>query len=598
MADFKKQNSKTENTNNDKQKNGTYKKKTSKKYTKGANKKSGIKKLGGLLFAKMMRGGASELRANAEAVNKLNIFPVPDGDTGDNMRLTIESGIAALESINSDDLAEVMRVVSKGMLLGARGNSGVILSQLFAGMARSFESTEEADPAALGKALEKGVEQAYKSVVSPTEGTILTVAREAVEYAVKRITPTSTIRSIFGDLVREMRASLERTPEILSVLKESGVVDSGGAGLFYIMDGLNRVLNGEELEYHNENSLTISSDVSILKSAFGPNSEMTYGYCTEFLVQLMNRKTDIKDFDTEDLKARLTELGDSIVAFKSDSVVKVHIHTHTPDRVIALLHGYGEFINVKIENMSLQHTALESTPSQEYEANSKISNQPKKLFGIAVVSNGAGLDSLFKELGADEIVPGGQTNNPSTQDFVATFRKINAEHIFVFPNNSNIIMTAFQAAEIYDEAKVHVIPSKSIGSGYTALSSINFESTDAGLVESEAIAAISRAKSAYISPTVRDADLNGIHINNGDTIGISGKEVLVSHKDRFEATTILIKKLLSDNDRYMLTVFCGSDANPAECVKLENYVAEQFPMVETYFMDGGQDIYPYILVAE
>ncbi len=588
----KKVTTKASGGNSDKKKKSAQATKSGEKPT-STKKRSSVKRLGGLLFAKMMRGGASELRANAEEVNRLNIFPVPDGDTGDNMRMTIESGIAALETVNSDDLAEVMRVVSKGMLLGARGNSGVILSQLFAGMAKSFESAEEADPTALGKALEKGVEQAYTSVMTPTEGTILTVAREAVEYAVKRINPNSTIRSLFGDLVKEMHASLERTPDILAVLKEAGVVDSGGAGLFYIMDGLNRVLNGEEIEYKAP-EVVESKPTAPDISAFGPDSEMTYGYCTELLVQLLNSKTDIDAFDVDALKVRLAEFGDSVVTFKTDSIVKVHVHTLTPERVLAYLRTFGEFITVKIENMSIQHTALEAP---EEPAQTKP-NGPKKPYGVVMVSNGPGIEALFRELGADEVINGGQTNNPSTSDFLNAFEHINAEHIFVFPNNSNIIMAATQAGEIYENATIHIIPAKNIGAGYVALSSMNFDSSTVEELLDEAAAAISRVTSAYISPAVRDAELNGLHINDGDTIGISGKEVLVASFDRRTATFELAQKLLTDGEKFMLTVFCGTDASAEECAELENYIAKEFPTVEAYFIDGGQEIYPYIFVAE
>ena len=290
-----------------------------------------IKVMGGALLSQMAKGGAMQLRTNAEEVNKLNVFPVPDGDTGDNMRMTIESGVAAIENLESDNLADVMKAFSHGMLLGARGNSGVILSQFFAGTAKGIEGVDQADPAVFGRALQRGVDQAYKSVMTPTEGTILTVAREAVEYAVSRITPESTIQTLFNDLVNEMHASLERTPEILSVLREAGVVDSGGAGLFYIMDGFNRVLNGEEfLDEEGFNKLTEKKSKTAAApepdlDGFGPDSIMTYGYCTELLVRLQNSKINIAAFDLEGLKAFLASVGDSVVAFQTDSIVKIHV---------------------------------------------------------------------------------------------------------------------------------------------------------------------------------------------------------------------------------------------------------------------------------
>ena len=322
-----------------------------------------IKVMGGNLLSRMAKGGAMQLRTNAEEVNKLNVFPVPDGDTGDNMRMTIESGVAAIENLETDNLADVMKAFSHGMLLGARGNSGVILSQFFAGTAKGIEGVDQADPAAFGRALQKGVEQAYKSVMTPTEGTILTVAREAVEFAVARITPESTISTLFSDLVGEMRASLERTPEILSVLREAGVVDSGGAGLFYIMDGFNRVLNGEEILGEEQMAqLTANAKATsapeVDLDAFGPDSVMTYGYCTELLVRLQNSKTNVAAFDVEALKAYLSTLGDSIVAFQTDSIVKIHVHTLTPEKVLAHCRTFGEFLKVKIENMSLQHSSV------------------------------------------------------------------------------------------------------------------------------------------------------------------------------------------------------------------------------------------------
>ncbi len=573
------------------------KKPAKKKSEKKPGEKFNFKYLTGLLFAKMMRGGASELKANAEEVNKLNVFPVPDGDTGDNMSMTIESGIAALEDTETDDLAEVIQVLSRGMLLGARGNSGVILSQFFAGIAKGFAKSKKADASALGEALKRGVEQAYTSVMTPTEGTILTVMREAVDFAVSRITPRSTIRTLFSDLSKEMNASLERTPEILPVLKEAGVVDSGGAGLFYIIDGLNRVLNGEDVPEVNFPTEAPKAPVAATTS-FGPDSVMTFGYCTEFLLQLQNKKTDIDAFDVEALKAFLAEHGDSIVAFKTDSIVKVHVHTFTPEKVLAHCRGFGEFLTVKIENMSVQHneTITEDSPVQP---KAQAEQKPKKKrYGVVAVSNGPGIEALFRELGADEIVLGGQTNNPSTNDFIDAFEKINAEHIFVFPNNGNIVMAASQAGEIYEDANIHVIGAKTIGAGYVALSSMNLDESEPEELIKEAEDAIARITSAYISPAVRDADMNGVHVNEGDTIGIINKEIVVSEPDRMAAAYALIDKLLSGTDAFMLTVFCGADSSEEERGRLESYVGEKYPSAEVYFIDGGQEIYPFIFVAE
>ncbi len=573
------------------------KKKSSENKTKKSSSGRGnIKYLGGLLLKKMAFGGAKELRTNADEVNKLNVFPVPDGDTGDNMRMTIESGISEMENIDSDNIGTVMKSLSHGMLLGARGNSGVILSQFFAGTAKGLESAEKADPVTLGKALELGVKQAYSSVMTPTEGTILTVAREAVEYAVSRITPKSTIRSLFADLSKEMNRSLERTPEILTVLKEAGVVDSGAAGLFYIIDGFNRVLNGNEVVDWETEVLPETKKCAPAANAFGPDSVMTYGYCTEFLLQLQNSKTDIESFDVEALKAFLVSVGDSIVAFKTDSIVKVHVHTLVPEKVIEYARRFGEFLTVKIENMSLQHSELKTDDTSVTDEKSEEVN--KKTYGVVTVCNGEGIENLFHDLGADVTVTGGQTHNPSTSDFIEAFDKIPAEHIFVFPNNSNIFMAAQQAADLYEKARVHVIPSKNIGTGYVALSSLEFDNPDIDSVIDNMESAMKRVTAGYISPSIRDADMNGIHINNGDTIGIIDKEIVVADADRKEASFKLASMLLNMPEKFMLTVFCGADSNQQEREELERYLSENHSSAEVYFIEGGQEIYPYIFVAE
>ena len=564
------------------------KKSTESKTEKRSTDKWNMKHIGGYLFAKMMRGGASELQAKAEEVNQLNVFPVPDGDTGDNMSMTIQSGVASLDNIDTDDLAEVLKVASRGMLLGARGNSGVILSQFFAGMAKGLENVEKADAKKLGHALELGVEKAYTSVMTPTEGTILTVAREAVEYAVSRVNSKSTVQSLFSDLVNEMNASLARTPDILPALGEAGVVDSGGAGLLYIIDGLNRVLNGEDVEFGDATPLPKPKIADPTESCFGPDSEMEFGYCTELLVQLMNKKIAEHHFDLDALKEHLLTLGDSIVCFQTETIVKIHIHTLRPDKVMRHVRRFGEFISVKIENMSLQHTEMKT----EEEI------QPKKKYGIIAVSNGEGISNLFTELGADRIVVGGQTNNPSTSDFIDAFAKVNAENIFVFPNNGNIVMSASQAAEIYEDAKVFVVPSKSIGAGYVALSSMNFDSSEPEDLMKEAEEAIGRITSARVSPAIRDADMNGLRVTEGDTIGIIEKEIVISGPDKMVSTYGLLDIMLAEQERYMVTIFHGKDATTEERDMLADYMMRVHPNIEAYYVDGGQDIYPFLIVAE
>ena len=576
-----------------------------KKSTKPRKKIGTLRYLGGLLMAKMAMGGAAELRYNADEVNKLNVFPVPDGDTGDNMRMTIESGIAAIERLDTDDLSEIMRAFSHGMLLGARGNSGVILSQFFAGTAKGLDGIGKADPTALGHALELGVKQAYASVMTPTEGTILTVAREAVEYAVRRITPESTVRTFFADLVKEMHASLDRTPETLPILKEAEVVDSGGAGLLYIIDGFNRVLNGKKPDMGDADTAKTEEKKNapaVSLDAFGPDSVMTYGYCTELLVRVQNSKCDAVNFDIEPLKEFLISVGDSVVAFKTDTVVKVHVHTLTPERVLEYCRTFGEFLAVKIENMSLQHTMGEGenvdtpVPVSQNEAQKAQNPKERKRYGVVAVASGDGLESLFSELGCDVVIRGGQTHNPSTNEFLEAFGEINAEHIFVLPNNGNIMMAAAQAAEMYEAAKVHVVGAKSIGLGYAAISTADFSAEDAEEIVRQMEASMASVATGYISPSIRDADIGGVHIQNGDTMGIIGKEIVVSESDGTLAVTKLVSTLL--DSRSMLTVFTGKEAGEDEKAALDAYVKEKHPDAEIYFLDGGQDVYPYIFVAE
>jgi dihydroxyacetone kinase-like predicted kinase len=376
------------------------------------------------------------------------------------------------------------------------------------------------------------------------------------------------------------------------------------------MDGLNRVLNGEEIT-SEESAGEKNPAAAASTESFGPDSVMTYGYCTELLVQLQNSKCDTEAYDIEELRAFLAELGDSIVAFKTDSIVKLHVHTFTPEKVLTKMREVGEFITVKIENMSLQHTSIVEEEKKssslttgefskklpESETNSENAAPVLKTNAVVAVSNGEGIDALFRELGADETVSGGQTNNPSAQDFLDAFEKINAENIFVYPNNSNIFLAANQAAGIYEKAKVHVIPSKSIGTGYVALATMDLTNTNPEEIIEAANAAIASVVCGYVSPAIRDTQMNGIEIKNGDTIGIIGKEIVVDDPDRVTAALELASVMLKDG-RYMMTVFRGKDADEQECSALEAKINEAFPEVEIYTIDAGQEIYPYIFVAE
>ena len=546
--------------------------------------------LDGEMFANMVRGGAAQLRSNATIVNNLNVFPVPDGDTGDNMSMTIEGGVAALKDLHTDNLADVTQKLSQGMLLGARGNSGVILSQFFAGMTRGFANHKQADAEVVGTAMQEGVKQAYASVITPTEGTILTVAREAVEYAVARITETSTIPSLFSDLIKEMYNSLQRTPDLLAALKEAGVIDSGGAGLFYIMQGFYKILIGEEIE---ETDVIVQTPVSSVDfSAFGPDSVMTYGYCTELLLQLQNAKVDVEAFDEKLIVDFLQTIGDSIVAFKTGTIVKLHVHTMTPEKVLEFCRQFGEFLTMKIENMSVQHSStVEETKKEE------PADRPLKDHASVAVASGDGIEELFRQLGVNEVVPGGQTNNPSAQDFLDAFEKVHAKNIYVFPNNGNIIMAAKQAGQLYNKGTVHVIESKDLGQGYAAISALNYESDDPEQIAAMLTEAMGMVTTGYLSTSIRNADLSGVHIECGDYIGFVGKEMMVSCKNKVEAAKELLEKM-GIADSYIVTTFTGKEADAAEIAELEEWVGETYPDVEFYTTNGGQDVYPFIFVVE
>ena len=546
--------------------------------------------LDGALAAQMMEGGAAQLRANVDEVNQLNVFPVPDGDTGDNMYRTMESGVAAMT--HADSLSEVASTFSKGMLLGARGNSGVILSQFFGGFAKGLEMCERADVFTLGRALEKGVRHAYRAVMTPTEGTILTVAREAVEYAVANLGENSTVGTLFDDLETEMAASLQRTPERLQILKDAGVIDSGGAGLLHIFEGFCRGLRGEELP--EDEALSAPKTVALDFSAFNENSVMTYGYCTELLLQLQTVKTDLSHFDTSVISDFLATVGDSVVSVREGSIVKVHVHTKTPEKVLAFCRKYGEFLTVKIENMSLQHN--ESIAKEN--ATPDECNSPRKRYGICAVCSGEGIVQTFYDLGVDVVVDGGQTNNPSTNDFLDAFARIPAEHIFVFPNNSNIFLAAGQAAKLYEDAEVHVIESKNIGAGYVAIASFDPEADNAELLEAQMREAMACVTTGFVSPATRDASMDGVDIHEGEYIGFFDKTMIVSTPSKQETAILLAEKLCEDGDKFMLTVFCGKDSTAEEREVLEKTLAEHLPSIEIYFSDGGQDVYPYIFMAE
>ena len=546
--------------------------------------------LSGALFADMVRGGTQNLRANAQVVNDLNVFPIPDGDTGDNMSMTMEGGDAAIHNV-AGSLSLIADKLAGGMLLGARGNSGVILSQFFAGIAKGLANVERADAKTLGDAFQSGVKQAYEAVLTPTEGTILTVAREATEYAVARITPDTTLEEFFSCFIKEMHNSLQHTPELLPILKESGVIDSGGAGLVYVIEGMNKILHGEKVA---ESAASAPAVHTVDTSAFTADSVMEFGYCTEVLLQLQNSKVDAEGFDVRVISDHLTTLGDSIVAVKNGTVVKIHVHTMTPGKVFEFCQRFGEFLTVKVENMALQHS--EAKTENRFEE-PKQEKQEHKPFAVVAVAAGEGIQETFRSLGADYIVEGGQTMNPSSEDFLAAFDIVNADTVYVLPNNSNIILTARQAAALYDKADIRVLESRTIGEGYAALTMLDFESGDADVIEQNLSDAMQGVVTGLVTRSVRDSHLGGMDIAKNDFIGFAGKEMLSDATTVTGAACDLLSKL-DMTDREVLIAICGKDTTSADMDEVRDYVQKNFPSLELYEIDGGQDIYHFIFVLE
>lgn len=541
--------------------------------------------LNGTLFAKMIKNGAANLYSNRTVVNDLNVFPIPDGDTGDNMYMTIDAGVIDVEADTS--LEGVALAAAKGMLLGARGNSGVILSRIFAGIAAGFKGVSEADPAVMSKAFSEGVSEAYRAVATPVEGTILTVYKDAVNYAAQKVDGESTVDSYFADFTCELRRSLDRTPDLLDVLKEAGVVDSGGAGFVYIAEGMKDAIGGIELE-----GGSMSSVKAVDISGFTSDSVMEFGYCTEFLLRLQSSKVDVEGFDVNAFTDSLAMLGDSIVAFKDDSIVKVHIHSMTPGKVLEFCQSYGEFLTMKIENMMLQHN--EATVENRFSA---ASAKPHKEYGIVAVAAGAGMKELFTSLGADEVVDGGQSMNPSSADFLEAFEKINADTILVYPNNGNIILTAQQAAKLYNNADVRVIPSKTVGEGYASLSMLDVASGDTEAILAEACEIMSEVTTGIVSKASRDAEMNGVSVSAGDYIGFDGDVIHVDSPSAKEAVITLSEKLEAAK-RDVLILICGSGANSNEAQEICTELEEKYRRTEVIMIDGGQPIHDYILVLE
>ena len=545
------------------------------------------KQIDGVAYSNMLKRAAINLKNHAGEINDLNVFPIPDGDTGDNMLLTLMGGVDALKE-ESTSLAEVSRNVANGMLFSARGNSGVILSQFFDGIAAGLSESDVADSHQLGKAFRVGVKHAYNAVMKPTEGTILTVAHDATEFACTN--KNKDAEEFFGSFIEEGKRSLDRTPDLLPMLKKAGVVDSGAAGLICIVEGMFSALDGDKnYDYTQLDSMPSSNGAAEIDlDAFNEDSVLEFGYCTELLVRLQNAKTDIENFDISLITDFLQTVGDSIAAFKTGSIVKIHVHTKTPDKVLAFCQQFGEFLKLKIENMTLQHN---STMQDE-----ETEKMERKAYGVVAVACGEGIQNTFRAIGTDVIVEGGQSMNPSSEDFLKAFDKVNADTIFVFPNNSNVILAAKQAAQLYSKADVRIINSKTIGDGYAALTMTDGELTDPDEVEALFNMGMENVITAEVSQCVRDADMQDVQVHKGDYIGFVGKNILSAMPDRKSATMAMCDKIdwkLHD----ICILINGVDSTLEETAEIKNYIESKHG-IEVYCVEGKQEIYSYILIAE
>ena len=568
-----------------------------------------ISEIDGALLARMVREGTARLRTHAQEVNNLNVFPIPDGDTGSNMLQTASGGADSITSTESGSIGKLSRRISDGMLLSARGNSGVILSQIFEGMARAFDGAETADAELIIRAMQSGTRTAYDAVMQPTEGTMLTVMRCATDYVAGKA-PSLPVE-LLRDFISEAKRTLERTPDMLPVLKRAGVVDSGGAGLIYIAEGMLDALLSDSSSEENVDTSWQDAAPSAAEpdlDSFDENSKLEYGYCTELLLRLQRSKTDPETLRVESLTEWLSGIGDSVVAFKTGSIVKLHIHTKTPDRVLAFCQRYGEFLKVKIENMSLQHNSsmlgigentdyndndAEPAPSADAVDTKTTEAAPKKQFGIVVVASGEGVKQLFSERGADIVIDGGQSMNPSARDFIDAFREVSAQTVFVLPNNGNIILAAKQAAELYTDADIRVIECTTVGEGYAAISMFSDESGDADTIESELRDALGGVVTAGISRSIRDSG----EVKAGEYIGFVGKDIIADSDSRLDAARKTADKLgLGGYD--VCIILRSADASAEEASELESYIDSHYPNTEVYLLYGGQPIYDYIIILE
>jgi DAK2 domain fusion protein YloV len=558
-----------------------------------------ITALDGRRFAEMVIQGANHLSANVKMVDALNVFPVPDGDTGTNMNLSITSGAKEVKNNIQEHIGNVGISLSKGLLMGARGNSGVILSQLFRGFAKSIEGKETITGSEFAQALEAGVQTAYKAVMKPVEGTILTVAKDAASKAALAAQKTDDLVKIMEDVLAEAKASLKRTPDLLPVLKEVGVVDSGGQGLVLVYEGFLAELKGEKLPTSPENIPSMNELVNAehhksVQSHIN-TEDIIFGYCTEFMVKLEKDKLAKHPFKEEVFRNDLSALGDSLLVIADDELVKVHVHSEQPGTVLSYGQRYGSLINIKIENMRQQHTNIVGESHTPLVAREEQTQSNLQEYGIVTVSMGSGIADLFRSIGAHEVIEGGQTMNPSTEDIVKAIKAVNAKKVFILPNNKNIIMAAEQAKDVSEE-EIYVIPSKTVPQGLSALLAFNPDS-DVTANEKAMTQALGHVKSGQITFAVRDTHIDGLEIEKNDFMGIAEGKIAVKDKEKLKAAEGLLEEML-DEDSEILTIIYGEDVSEAEVQTLTDYVEEHYEDVEVEVHDGKQPLYSFIFSVE
>lgn len=541
------------------------------------------------LFKKMITNGAINLKNNQSEIDHLNVFPVPDGDTGTNMQMTMMAGIKEILDYekNNESFSDISKILSRGLLMGARGNSGVILSQFFRGFHMALETIikDEITVSELISALTNGYKMAYKAVQNPVEGTILTVVKIAADAVRKNKKNLKTIEETIELYLKVAKETLEKTPDLLPQLKEAGVVDSGGAGFIKIIEGMQMALCGEMLKDESKKDFIVQKSFDFKDNHKFSNADIKYGYCTEFIVKLFKPK----NFKEEKVVDVLKEIGDSMVVAVVDDLFKVHVHTNQPGIVITLAQKYGDLQTIKVENMRLQNEKMAAEEKKE---------KPKdiKKYGIISVCSGSGISDLFKDAGCDIVINGGQTMNPSTQDFISAINKLNAEHIIIIPNNSNIIMAAEQTKQIFPDKDIQVIKTKNLGQGFAAIMVFD-ELSDIDLNYETMHEAIKEANTAEITYSVRDTSINGVEIKKDNFIGICNGEIKVCENNKLDAYKNSLKEIFN-KDKELLTVFYGKDLSKEEIKEVENYTYSEYSNLECEFIKGDQDIYSFIMIIE